>query len=334
MLSGPIQEIVGVSPPIQKLRLLLKKVSASTAHVLLLGASGTGKEVVARSIHHHSDRASKPFVALNCGAIPADLLESELFGHEKGSFTGATQTRIGRFEQANGGTLFLDEIGDMPLAMQVKMLRVLETKTFERVGGRLSIETNVRIIAATHRHLDEAIKIGAFREDLYYRLNVLPIQMPLLKDRPEDIPLLIQYLLSHITPDGAERIQFNQEAEDVLRQYYWPGNIRELHNLLERLTLLYPGQVINLPLLPEPYNLVSALEVSASIMPAQAGSMGQFTAVSFDLKKHLEGIERQYIEEALLSSRYVISQAANTLGLRRTTLVEKMKKYAISKERQ
>ena len=322
------KEIIGISEPIQKLRLLLEKVSTSTSHVLLLGASGTGKEVVARSIHNHSERASKPFVALNCGAIPADLLESELFGHEKGSFTGATQTRIGRFEQANGGTLFLDEIGDMPLAMQVKLLRVLETRSFERVGGRVSIETNVRIIAATHRHLEEAIQTGAFREDLYYRLNVLPIQMPLLKERAEDLPILIKHILAQITPKDAAPLQFAPEAGRYLQEYSWPGNIRELHNLLERLTLLYPGQTISLSLLPEPYN-----QSGSTLSISEPYKRSQLTEVSFDLKKHLESIERQYIEEALLNSRYVISQAANVLGLRRTTLVEKMKKYAISKER-
>lgn len=310
MQTGGFQEIIGVSASIQALRVLLEKVSASVAPVLLLGASGTGKEIVAKSIHNHSERASKPFVALNCGAIPADLLESELFGHEKGSFTGAIQTRIGRFEQANGGTLLLDEIGDMPLNMQVKLLRVIETKSFERVGGRTSIPTNVRIIAATHRHLEEAIKTDAFREDLYYRLNVLPIQIPLLKDRPEDIPLLIQHL--------APNIQLTKESVRSLQAHPWPGNIRELHNLLERLSLLYPNEMITLDLLPDLYK-------------QEKSKRAPLTTIAFDLKQHLEDIERSFIEEALHHSRNIISQAANNLGLRRTTLVEKMKKYAISK---
>lgn len=331
-MSNSFQEIVGIGEAVQKLRSLLEKVSHSTASVLLLGASGTGKEVAARSIHAHSDRASKPFVAINCGAIPAELLESELFGHEKGAFTGAIQTRIGRFEQANGGTLFLDEIGDMPLAMQVKILRVLEEHTFERVGGRTSIETNVRIIAATHRNLEEAIATETFREDLYYRLNVLPIRMPLLRERPEDIPILVKHLLSQMTPKGSiSVIKLSSETMQYLQHYQWPGNIRELHNLLERLTLLYPGQHIGLSLLPEPYNHFVVNTPEAIVTPS-VSKRSSLTQISFNLKAHLEEIEKQYIIEALSNAEHVISQAASILGLRRTTLVEKMKKYAISKQ--
>ncbi len=309
--------MIGQSPSMQHIRELLEKVQVSDSTVLLLGASGTGKELLARSIHEQSSRAQHPFLAINCGAIPHDLLESELFGHEKGAFTGAIQSRAGRFELAEGGTLFLDEIGDMPLNMQVKLLRVLQEKQFERVGGKFLIEANVRIIAATHRNLQEELSQGRFREDLYYRLNVFPISLPPLKERAEDIPLLIQYFRETLSKVRHIDFELTEEAIGYLKNYSWPGNIRELSNLIERLSVLYPGQVVDLPKLNP---LFSENKFSLPIFIS-----------SFNLKEHIESIERQYIEKALKECEGVVSQAAERLGLRRTTLIEKMKRYWIEK---
>ena len=244
----------GCSQAVYKLQQLIDKVAASEASVLILGESGTGKEVVARAIHEHSDRADKPFIPINCGAIPAELMESELFGHEKGAFTGAITSRAGRFEMAEGGTLFLDEIGDMSLDMQVKVLRVLQERTYERVGSNKQRNTNVRIIAATHRNLEQRIKDSQFREDLFYRLNVFPILMPTLKERQEDISILIQALFRQLSARHKEHqkpMQFTHQAMTALRTYCWPGNIRELGNVIERLMIMRDNTVIDLPQLPE-----------------------------------------------------------------------------------
>lgn len=246
-----LRSLVGNSSGIRNVRRLIEQVSDTEASVLVLGESGTGKEVVARNIHTLSSRASKPFIPINCGAIPGELLESELFGHEKGAFTGAITSRQGRFELANGGTLFLDEIGDMPLPMQVKLLRVLQERCFERVGSNKSIDVNVRIIAATHRNLEEAIKEGKFREDLFYRLNVFPIEMPPLRERAEDIPLLFNELISRIESENRPSVRLMPDAMNALCEYNWPGNIRELANLVERLTILYPKGILSKEDLPQ-----------------------------------------------------------------------------------
>ncbi|GAL33175.1 flagellar regulatory protein FleQ [Vibrio maritimus] len=222
------RSLVGQSSGIQEVRHLIEQVSGSEANVLILGESGTGKEVVARNIHYHSSRRKGPFVPVNCGAIPPDLLESELFGHEKGAFTGAITARKGRFELAEGGTLFLDEIGDMPMPMQVKLLRVLQERVFERVGGTSVIKANVRIVAATHRDLESMIQETQFREDLYYRLNVFPIEMPSLRERKEDIPLLLQELLARMEAEGGQPICFAPRSINSLMEHDWPGNVREL----------------------------------------------------------------------------------------------------------
>lgn len=228
------RSLVGRSEGIVNVRHLISQVAPSDATVLVLGQSGTGKEVVARNIHYLSERRDGPFIPVNCGAIPPELLESELFGHEKGSFTGAISSRKGRFELAEGGTLFLDEIGDMPLAMQVKLLRVLQERVFERVGGSKPIQANVRVVAATHRNLENMIENNEFREDLFYRLNVFPIEMPSLSERCEDIPLLLQELVSRVFNEGRGKVRFTQRAIESLKEHDWSGNVRELSNLVER----------------------------------------------------------------------------------------------------
>ena len=247
------QVLVGAGSSIANLRSLVAQVAPKMASVLLQGESGTGKEVVARAIHDCSTRAKAPFVAVNCGAIPAELLESELFGHEKGAFTGAVAARKGRFELAEGGTLFLDEIGDMPFDMQVKLLRVLQERTFERVVGTKLQKANVRIVAATHQNLEGKVESGDFRMDLYYRLNVFPIDVPPLRDRPEDIPLLAQRFINLQREQNGEAISLSRDALTQLCQCDWQGNIRELGNLIERLTILYPGEVVDTQKLPGRY---------------------------------------------------------------------------------
>ncbi len=247
------QVLVGAGSSIANLRSLVAQVAPKMASVLLQGESGTGKEVVARAIHDCSTRAKAPFVAVNCGAIPAELLESELFGHEKGAFTGAVAARKGRFELAEGGTLFLDEIGDMPFDMQVKLLRVLQERTFERVGGTKLQKANVRIVAATHQNLEGKVESGDFRMDLYYRLNVFPIDVPPLRERPEDIPLLAQRFIDLQQEQNGEAISLSRDALTQLCQCDWQGNIRELGNLIERLTILYPGEVVDTQKLPGRY---------------------------------------------------------------------------------
>lgn len=328
------RNLVGSSAGVRKVRRLIEQVAETDASVLLLGESGTGKEVVARNVHYHSNRRYKPFVPVNCGAIPADLLESELFGHEKGAFTGAISTRRGRFEMAAGGTLFLDEIGDMPLAMQVKLLRVLQEKTFERVGSNKSVTTNVRIIAATHSNLETAITDGRFREDLYYRLNVFPIEMPPLRNRAEDLPLLINDLISRMDHEKRGSIRLTPSALKSLCNYNWPGNVRELANLVERLVILYPYGVVDEHDLPEKYQATQSLlategEIDLSSMVI---STQQLPREGFDLKDHLSKLEYTFIKQALEESGGVVAHAAKRLRMGRTTLVEKMRKFGIHRQ--
>ena len=255
--------LVGAGSAIASLRSLVVQVAPKMANVLLLGESGTGKEVIARAIHDCSTRSRGPFVAVNCGAIPAELLESELFGHEKGAFTGAVSARKGRFEMAEGGTLFLDEIGDMPFDMQVKLLRVLQERTYERVGGTKAQKANVRIVAATHQNLESKVESGEFRMDLFYRLNVFPIEVPPLRERPEDVPLLAQRFIDLQQEQSGDVINLSREALEQLCQCEWPGNIRELGNLVERLTILYPGETIEPSQLPNRYNPEAGAESPA-----------------------------------------------------------------------
>ena len=373
------QVLVGAGGAIANLRSLVAQVAPKMANVLLQGESGTGKEVVARAIHDCSTRSRAPFVAVNCGAIPAELLESELFGHEKGAFTGAVAARKGRFELAEGGTLFLDEIGDMPFDMQVKLLRVLQERTFERVGGTKVQKANVRIVAATHQNLEGKVESGDFRMDLYYRLNVFPIDVPPLRDRPEDIPLLAQRFIDLQQEQSDEAISLSRDALTQLCQCEWQGNIRELGNLIERLTILYPGEVVDTQKLPGRYaasqadwvqtprhdpeavakfidDLFKGMDDSAqekvAVLPTPVDNNAEdlsglfatvdqlppvtphvvdFTIGDIDLKQHLAEIEKDLIFAALEHSDWVNAQAAKRLNLQRTTLVEKMRKYDVSR---
>jgi sigma-54 specific flagellar transcriptional regulator A len=335
------RSLVGTSRAVQMVRKLIQQVANSEANVLILGESGTGKEVVARNLHYFSNRRDKAFVPVNCGAIPGDLLESELFGHEKGAFTGAISARQGRFELAERGTLFLDEIGDMSLNMQVKLLRVLQERTFERVGSNKSIDADVRIIAATHRDLEEAISEDKFREDLFYRLNVFPIEMPPLRDRVEDIPLLVNELIRRIEHEKRGSVRLTQGAILALCQYNWPGNVRELANLVERLAILYPFGVVDVGDLPDkfqtdtviPENARLSEDVLAAVQPVQyqLEAEPRLPRDGLDLKEHLSNLEVGFIKQALDDANGVVAQAAKRLGMRRTTLVEKLRKYGLQR---
>ncbi|WP_302055675.1 sigma-54 dependent transcriptional regulator [Aeromonas sp. FDAARGOS 1406] len=344
--------LVGKGRGIQEVRRLIGQVAETDAIVLILGESGTGKEVVARAIHELSARSAGPFVPINCGAIPAELLESELFGHEKGAFTGAIAARRGRFELAQGGTLFLDEIGDMPLPMQVKLLRVLQERQFDRVGGGKAVQADVRVIAATHRDLEAMIRTQAFREDLYYRLNVFPIETPPLRDRADDIPLLLQELLNRHAEQHKGIIRLTQRAMESLMQYAWPGNVRELSNLIERLLILYPNQIVDVADLPGRYRLLpceprderltemderdalaAVFQSPPELDPGIAMPLPmQLPQEGVNLKEMLADLEVELIRQALESQDGVVARAADLLSMRRTTLVEKMKKYGMSKD--
>jgi len=432
--KGKAPRLVGQSRPMQMVNRMIEQVADTEASVLILGESGTGKEVVAQNIHYQSGRADKPFVPINCGAIPGELLESELFGHEKGAFTGAISARQGRFELAKGGTIFLDEIGDMSMPMQVKLLRVLQERTFERVGSNRTMEADVRVIAATHRNLEENIRTNDFREDLFYRLNVFPIEVPPLRGRPSDIPVLIEELVRRIEDEGRGSVRFSAAAMSCLAQYEWPGNVRELANVVERLAILCAYdevQVDDLPVrirqaagvpvdpataylpgggnpspqpepAPEPAMAAEApaapaggvpsarpeeerapledippflraaepsepSEPEPDVSPANPGraahpgdepapdaptragngadpAAGQqvdspryaITDVDWqgdgvNLKAALADVEQQLIEDALDHADGVVARAAKLLQLRRTTLVEKLRKYDISR---
>jgi sigma-54 specific flagellar transcriptional regulator A len=291
---------------------------------------------VARSIHRQSPRARKPFVPVNCGAIPADLLESELFGHEKGAFTGAIASRAGRFELADGGTLFLDEIGDMSPHMQVKLLRVLQERSFERVGSNKTLYSDVRIVAATHRNLEAEIATGRFREDLYYRLEEFPIQMPPLRARTEDLPILVKTLIKRLEVERGS-LSIPRPVLDAMQRYAWPGNVRELSNVVERLRVLHVNGRAELSSLPEKI-LRASVGISpqecggdrqASEQPEQATTGVHLPEEGLDLKEYLSAIELYLMREALDRCDGVVAQAAKLLGLGRTTLVEKMRKYSV-----
>ncbi|MEO4048354.1 sigma-54 dependent transcriptional regulator [Pseudomonas sp. CAU 1711] len=339
------RSLVGTSRAIQQVRQMMQQVADTEASVLILGESGTGKEVVARNLHYHSKRREAPFVPVNCGAIPAELLESELFGHEKGAFTGAITSRAGRFELANGGTLFLDEIGDMPLPMQVKLLRVLQERTFERVGSNKTQSVDVRIIAATHKDLEKMIEEGTFREDLYYRLNVFPIEMAPLRERVEDIPLLMNELISRMEFEKRGSIRFNSAAIMSLCRHDWPGNVRELANLVERMAIMHPYGVIGVGELPKKFRHVDDEDEQLAISIREelderavigAGLPGMTNTAmlppeGLDLKDYLGNLEQGLIQQALDDAGGVVARAAERLRIRRTTLVEKMRKYGMSR---
>ncbi len=340
--DDPAVHLVGDSAAIEEVRSLIRYAAATTIPVMITGPSGCGKEVVAKSLHRCSERAGEKFVGVNCGAIPRDLLESELFGHEKGSFTGAIAQRIGQFEDASKGTLFLDEIGDMPFDMQVKLLRVLEEKQIERVGSTGAIPIDTRIISATHQNLDQAITEKRFREDLFYRLSVFPIDIPALKERRDDIAPLIHHFIQQI---GGEDIYFTAEAMDILENYAWPGNARELRNIIERAVLLFPGMMISASQVSTLFrrrasnaptyqadSLPSRFPGAPEARPFMDESNGRGTlGGGFDLKKHLMQEERKYLLSALRMAEGVVAEAAHLVSLRRTTFVEKMRRHKIER---
>lgn len=316
--------IAGKSQAIQRIIELSEKLSKANSTVLIMGESGTGKELFAKLIHQKSSRNSKPFIPVNCAAIPSELLESELFGHEKGAFTGATFMRPGRFELANGGTIFLDEIGDMPLHLQVKLLRVLQERSFERVGGTKPLKVDVRIIAATNRNLEAEVKEGRFREDLYWRLNVVPIVIPPLRERKEDIPVLCDYFVDKFASIFGFKIKLKQEIMELFLNYNWPGNVRELENLIERLYVLSEGTEIEIDDIPERIRFYENA-FSRDLIPEE---LNPFTA-GIDLNEVLREYEKKLILHALNLHNWVKSRAAKYLNINRTTLIEKMKRLEI-----
>jgi nitrogen regulation protein NR(I) len=339
--------IVGRSEAMQNVFKLVGQLAGSDATALVTGESGTGKELVARAIYHHSKRNEQPFIAINCAAIPESLLESELFGHEKGAFTGATTQRIGKFEQCNRGTIFLDEIGDMSLPTQTKILRVLQAGTFERVGGNQSIKVDVRIIAATNKPLEQAVTSREFREDLFYRLNVVRIQIPPLRERPEDIPLLVNYFLRKFAQAQKQPPKsIAPDAIQVLERYQWPGNVRELENVIQRATVVAKGEAILLGDLPPETSRESATTRSVIPSPVPASventnapgdlpelAQALFTWARRDHKlKILPAVERELIVQALLETRGNQVQAAKLLGITRATLRKRVEKFQIQQD--
>ena len=341
--------IIGTSAAACRLREMIRRVARSNASVMLCGPSGSGKELVARAIHDEGARSGKAFSAINCGAIPGELIESELFGHEKGSFTGAHARRIGHFEASEGGTLFLDEIGDMRFDMQVKLLRVLEDRTIVRVGSSEVKAVDVRVISATHQDLGAAIADGKFREDLFFRLGVVVLQVPSLANRVEDIPALIRHFQRQMPADA--KCRFDDAAMALLMQHGWPGNVRELRNFVERASVLHGGETLGLE------DVAMLLNPTAVLAPRQAGptrpvavqdSAEECAAQSFasapphaktpapgrpiDLKREIETIELEQIHVALDLADGIISEAARLLTLKRTTLIEKMRKYGVQQQ--
>ena len=365
--------IIGQSTSLAEVFKVLGKVAPTDSTVLVTGESGTGKELLVRALHANSRRADKPFVPINCGAIPKELLESELFGHEKGAFTHAIRSRQGRFEMADGGTIFLDEIGEMELSLQVKILRVLQEKEIERVGGTGCKKVDVRIVAATNRDLEVEVAAGRFREDLYYRLNVIPLHLPPLRQRGNDVLLLARYFLNHFcTKKARDPMLLDETTRRILAAYNWPGNVRELENFMERLSILVDGdtvcmddlprkildQVGDVSLLPpveedapacepeaEPLaeptaddgveqTPAPAPQVEAAIPVAASGAfvwpnLGVLTAQGQNLKDFLDAVESRLIDEALAKAEGVKNQAAELLGIKRTTLIEKLKKRSM-----
>jgi DNA-binding NtrC family response regulator len=321
--------IIGQSEAITRVLEMIERVSTSESTVLVTGESGTGKELVAKAIHYNSSRANKPFVPINCGAIPGELLESELFGHIKGAFTGAVSNRVGRFELAEGGTIFFDEIGDMSPHLQVKLLRVLQERKFEPVGSTKTFSSDVRVIAATNVQLEDAVREGRFREDLYYRLNVIPIHIPALRERVTDIQLLFHYFMDLFNEGKKDKLMgVAPDAMNLLEHYAWPGNIRELENLVERLAILKGGGMINIDDLPEKYR-----QASASMLNGAGATVAGFdldmAGQDLDFNSAVDAFENALIMRALEKTGWNRNQAALMLRLNRTTLVEKIKKKGL-----
>lgn len=321
------QGVIGESRSMREVFHLIERVADSDSTILINGETGTGKGLVAKAIHSSSYRKDKPFVAINCGAIPENLLESELFGHVKGAFTGATAAKIGKFEVASGGTIFLDEIGDMSPDLQVKVLKVLEEKEFEPVGGCRTIKVDVRIIAATHRDLEEEVQKGNFREDLFYRLYVIPVQLPALKDRPTDIPLLTNYFLNKLNQDKNTHVSgISPSAMHNLMQHNWPGNVRELANMLERLVVLKAEGELRSDDLPCKLRIFNPEKAVGSDFSAP-----ELGAEGLDLNTAVSEFEKNLIYQSLEKTDWVKNKAAKLLQVKRTTLVEKIKRYDLQK---
>lgn len=327
--------LIGDSPGMKKVYELIEKISQTDSTILITGESGTGKELVAKTLHFNSARAQGPFVAVNCAAIPKDLLESELFGHEKGAFTGASQTRVGRFELANRGTLFFDEIAELDLSLQVKLLRVLQEREFERVGGSKTIKTDARILAATNTDLEKLTKEGKFREDLFYRLNVIPLHIPPLRERTGDIPLLLDHFVSEYAAKRKRKpLRFAKNVIERLMHCEWTGNVRELENVIERLTVLASGDSIELSDLPEEFRDTGgssdeALSYKSDQASDTTGKTFDIPLVGVNLNEMVYDMEKNMILSALDKTGGIRSKAAVMLGLNRTTLIEKMKKMSI-----
>ncbi|HVV50726.1 MAG TPA: sigma-54 dependent transcriptional regulator [Polyangia bacterium] len=320
-LRRPQVALIGESKALREVIESVERIAGNDSSVLITGESGTGKEVVARLLHSSSPRVGRPFVAVNCGAIPEALIESELFGHAKGAFTGATEARAGKFVQADRGTLFLDEIGELKLELQVKLLRVLQEREVTPVGEANPRRVDVRIIAATNRNLEEMVKEGKFRQDLYFRLDVIPLKLPALRDRPEDIPVLAAYFLEGLNRRLGRKVAFSEDALTLMQLYDWPGNVREMANLVERLVVMSRGEVIGGNDLPA---RMRAVDGSGGLADASAA----LTRGAIDLQATMEGIERVLIEQALRQTDGNKSRAAELLGLSRTTLLDKMKRLA------
>jgi len=320
--------LLGTSDKIEHVRSIIDKVADTDSTVLILGESGTGKEIVAKSLHFGSNRASAPFVPINCGAIPEDLLESELFGHEKGAFTGAIATKIGRFEAANGGTVFLDEVGDMSPGLQVKILRVLQEKEFERVGGRKTIKVDIRVLAATNQDLARAIKDKTFREDLYYRLNVIPIDMPPLRERKEDIPVFIKHFLKTISQKKNKNVTtISPDAMSLFEEYEWPGNVREMENVIERIVVLKESGMVTEKDLPD--NIKKATVLLSRKRVKGFDYRVYISPEGVDFNSVVDKFETDLIVNALDMVHGVKKNAAKFLKLNRTTLIEKMKRKGL-----
>ncbi len=317
-------EIIGKSEAIQKILNLIDKISKSDSTVLITGESGTGKELVARLIHEQSARAIKPFIPVNCAAIPSELLESELFGYEKGAFTGAINSRPGRFELADEGTIFLDEVGDMPINLQVKILRVIQERSFEKIGSTKPINVNVRIIAATNKNLENEVKEGKFREDLFWRLNVVPLIIPPLRERKEDIPILCDYFINRFSTKFGYKLNLNKEVLDLFKKYDWPGNVRELENLIERLYVFSDNGVVKFEDIPERIKFKEN-----SIPPDLIYDEFNPFATEIDLNELIMEYERKLILHSLNMNKWIISKSAKYLKINRTTLIEKMKRLGI-----
>jgi len=312
-------QIVWNGEAMRRVMAQLERVAASETRVCILGETGTGKELIARTIHERSARAAGPFVTLNCAAVPAELIESELFGHEKGSFTGASGRHIGKFEQADGGTIFLDEIGDMPLNMQAKLLRVLEEREVERIGGDKPIPVNVRVVVATHRNLEARVREERFRQDLFHRIYVFPLTLPPLRDRREDIPVLVQHFAEQVCEQNSWKpVPFSSEAMETLQSYAWPGNIRELRNMVERLMLIATEDQVELS------TVLMALPRNSASGPATTPSAGSGT-----LSDRVQSFEREVILDELKRSRHNMSLAAKNLGLERSHLYKKAEQLGI-----